>query len=402
MARLAFPEVVAYSRNMNFVSRSQWGARPARSTTPIAHPTRGIANHYEGPRMGSFDHSTCAGRVKGIQNFHMDSRGWADIAYSALVCPHGWVYEGRGPNYRTAANGTNDGNAGYLAVCYLSGEGDPLTDAAKQGFIDCHAWLERNGAGRSNVGHRDLFSTACPGEAVYAWTRAGMPAPDGSGAVVNPAPAPTVDDSWRPENSDNVYEKGEVGPHVQQIQEALKIPSDGYYGDVTVAAVRTFQQQRGLDVDGLVGPQTWAALFPAPAPAPAPSTVTGTGYIKSWLVTLSEGSNGSVVGHLQRLLGIRDDGIFGPATRGAVVARQRSLGLSQDGVVGPDTWSRIHPTVGQGDTGWMVGVVQREVGVVVDEDFGPATDAAVRNYQRTKGVIVDGIFGAGSLRAAFR
>ena len=36
---------------------------------------------------------------------------------------------------------------------------------------------------------------------------------------------------------------------------------DGIYGPATEAAVRAFQQRRGLDVDGIIGQQTWASLF---------------------------------------------------------------------------------------------------------------------------------------------
>ncbi|MYS26104.1 hypothetical protein GTW38_03955 [Streptomyces sp. SID7804] len=35
---------------------------------------------------------------------------------------------------------------------------------------------------------------------------------------------------------------------------------DGQFGEDTVAAVRLFQSDKGLDVDGDVGPKTWAAL----------------------------------------------------------------------------------------------------------------------------------------------
>jgi len=48
------------------------------------------------------------------------------------------------------------------------------------------------------------------------------------------------------------------------------------------------------------------------------------------------------VAELQRLLGIRDDGSFGPKTAAAVMNFQRSHGLDSDGVVGPLTWEKLH------------------------------------------------------------
>lgn len=53
-------------------------------------------------------------------------------------------------------------------------------------------------------------------------------------------------------------------------------PIDGIRGPRTIAAIRAFQSSRGLLVDGIVGPQTRAALAAAratPSPAPAPTPV---------------------------------------------------------------------------------------------------------------------------------
>jgi len=54
---------------------------------------------------------------------------------------------------------------------------------------------------------------------------------------------------------------------------------------------------------------------------------------------LAYGARGAAVQQLQRLLGLKPDGLFGPGTRTAVQAYQRRLGVTPDGVVGPDTWA---------------------------------------------------------------
>ena len=61
------------------------------------------------------------------------------------------------------------------------------------------------------------------------------------------------------------------GPAVRVAQQALQasepqLADDGFFGPLTDAAVRRYQQANGLEVDGLVGPETWAALTGGSAP----------------------------------------------------------------------------------------------------------------------------------------
>jgi len=64
-----------------------------------------------------------------------------------------------------------------------------------------------------------------------------------------------------------LYTIGSQGDEVKKIQEKLKAdgyyrgPLDGIYGGGTDAAVMSFQQTKGLVVDGKVGPVSWKALF---------------------------------------------------------------------------------------------------------------------------------------------
>ncbi len=160
---------------VELVTRAEWDARPA---TSIKHldASFGATRHWEGPHMGDFPHQSCPAKVRGIQNYHMDSKGWTDIAYTGVVCPHGYVYEGRGLLVRTAANGTTEGNETAYAFCYLGGEGDPFTEAGKCGMKAAMNWTRAHGgAGAGRNDHNDWKSTQCPGTDIEAWGDGGEP-----------------------------------------------------------------------------------------------------------------------------------------------------------------------------------------------------------------------------------
>jgi hypothetical protein len=89
--------------------------------------------------------------------------------------------------------------------------------------------------------------------------------------------------------ADDAYplRKCDKGPAVRAIQEQINkrgqsIDADGYFGPATEQAVRNFQQAAGLEVDGLVGPDTWAALYTGD---PAGTDADGNGTIEPWEVT---------------------------------------------------------------------------------------------------------------------
>jgi len=58
-------------------------------------------------------------------------------------------------------------------------------------------------------------------------------------------------------------------------------------------------------------------------------------------LVLKPGYKSELVSFLQDILGLRQDGIFGPKTKSAVIAFQKRNGLKQDGIVGPMTWDAL-------------------------------------------------------------
>ena len=161
---------------MKIVSREQWGARPPASAWDILDPAqlRGVALHYSAMDADEqADHRTCAARVRAIQDFHLDGRGWKDIAYNFVVCKHGYVFLGRGWGRRSGANGTNDANTRYHAVCFLGDDTPNRDDVTAEGRVALLQLvaraLERYPAARELRPHSDFTPTACPGDELRTW-----------------------------------------------------------------------------------------------------------------------------------------------------------------------------------------------------------------------------------------
>ena len=164
--------------------------------------------------------------------------------------------------------------------------------------------------------------------------------------------------------------QGSRGPFVTVIQTELnrisrnypaipRIPEvDGIFGPRTEAAVRKFQEVFDLEPDGVVGKATWYALVRLYTAVLSLSELRSQGqqfYAVDWAYPagLQQGARGDKVRHLQYMLSVLSeyiprvpevqvDGIFGPATRNAVIALQSFLELPQTGVVDEDTWDALY------------------------------------------------------------
>ena len=188
----------------------------------------------------------------------------------------------------------------------------------------------------------------------------------GNVEIVNDAPVSGITSSYpgRP------LRRGTSGPGVVTTQVMLnrisqsypaipKIPSvDGIFGAQTEAAVRKFQEVFNLEPDGVVGKSTWYALVRIYIAVTRMAELHSQGqrfYTNSWALTdpINEGDRGVKVEHLQYMLRvlaeyipeippIAIDGIFGPATRNAVIAAQGRFGLPQTGIVNFQTWDEIY------------------------------------------------------------
>jgi len=153
-----------------------------------------------------------------------------------------------------------------------------------------------------------------------------------------------------------ILRRGDQGPAVQEVRDRLVrlgLLSDNasaaadVFDDILLAALRYFQQTRGLTVDGLVGPQTFRRLEEA------------RWKIGDRVLSYTPGHviHGEDVAQLQqRLIELgfaldRVDGIFGKSTDAAVREFQRNVGLDVDGICGPQfmrAFQRLARTIAGG------------------------------------------------------
>ncbi len=160
-----------------------------------------------------------------------------------------------------------------------------------------------------------------------------------------------------------LLKQGSTGDAVSQMQyflnfvsqyykEVPPINGDSIFGVSTLDSVIQFQKKFGLDVDGIVGKQTWNKIYSVYKDIINGSNKPeGDGYEYPGYI-LKQGSRGNVISKLQTYLSaiadkypsiknINVDGIFGKATNQAVIDFQKCFELNSVGIVGPLTWEKI-------------------------------------------------------------
>ena len=146
--------------------------------------------------------------------------------------------------------------------------------------------------------------------------------------------------------------------HLAVIGENLEavpiIAIDGIFGPETENAVKAFQQAYGLPVTGVIDETTWNDMFNVyrGIVESTPEYYTGVPVAPFPGYALSLGMQGNEVRLLQEYINtlstvfpqipeVTVDGVYGPATRDAVIAAQELFGLPTNGIVQELTWDAI-------------------------------------------------------------
>lgn len=189
------------------VTRSQWGAR-TRNCSGTHSPSKLTVHHTDTPNNDSI---SMPARMRQIQAFHIDGRGWCDIGYHFLIGQDGKVYQGRVEN-KIGAHAAN-ANQNNVGISFI---GNYASNAPSASMMTAAARIMKSmsttygiALNRDKVkGHRQVgtTSTSCPGQALYDRLQALID--EATGAAEQPTtqePTPTEPTPTPTEPSDGTF-----------------------------------------------------------------------------------------------------------------------------------------------------------------------------------------------------
>ena len=224
-----------------------------------------------------------------IHQWHLNN-GWSGAGYHFLVRKDGNIYRLR-PENKVGAHASGS-NSDSLGVCF---EGDFMVET--MGETQRKAGAELVSYLKSKYGiskvqkHKDVCSTDCPGK--------NFP-------------------------FDSIANTGTSTPATTSGGGSGALTVDGWIG---VNTNKKAQQYFGTPVDGVMSNQD-------------PSLKRYFPRIDSRAINYNGGNGSNLVGAMQRLFGVKDDGFMGPKT---IKAMQKFLGVAQDEILGQNTasaWQR--------------------------------------------------------------
>ncbi|MCQ9706592.1 peptidoglycan-binding protein [Streptomyces sp. BSP1] len=343
--------------SVNIIKRAEWGAKAWNGDPDHVAPSRRTEFfvHYDGGHR-----VTATGNAvpQAIDRQHR-AQGWAGIGYNFVVDQDGRVFEGRGWD-RQGAHCPGHNISGLGVQIAVGGDQQP-TEAA---LAACRALYDeacrRAGRTLAKRGHRDGIATLCPGDTLYAWVKAGMPAKGYTPAPGGGGTAPTTPARYTVTINGLTYGYGAHGAHVTRLGEALVAKGHGSaykvgpgpdWTDADTKAYAAFQRSlgyTGADADGVPGETSLRRLLgtlPGKAKAKPPAfpgrAAFGPGKRNAHVTRLGERLVAKGHGSAYK---VGPGPTWSDADRKATRAFQRAqgwTGADADGYPGPETWRRL-------------------------------------------------------------
>jgi N-acetyl-anhydromuramyl-L-alanine amidase AmpD len=250
-----------------------WGARPNRAVVPVwnRRPVKILVHHTAGRNQADVSRAAAFRMARGIQNFHMDARGWLDSGQHFTISRGGVIMEGRHRSLellrigRRQAEGAHCTGQNIVAIG-IENEGlysDVAPPAALWNRLreTCVYICRQYGIRPTEIyGHRDFKNTICPGNRLYGMLpRLRTEVGNALGQRVSRTVARKA--SWP------ALQAGDSGPEVTAAQYLLldagmtTAKPTGVFDAATDAAVRRFQRAtRAEEVNGVLAGESWPRL----------------------------------------------------------------------------------------------------------------------------------------------
>ncbi len=184
------------ARPLTVHTRAEWGARTTNSSPSYASSLKLAVVHHSASG-NTYTSAQVPSVLRSIQAYHMDGRGWSDMAYNFVVDKFGTIWEGRGggidrPVVGAHAMGFNTSTVGVMVLGDYSLPGVLPGAATQESVSKLVGWkFAMHGispTGRTSftsggsssiaagrvvdlprvVGHKDVGATGCPGS-IYGY-----------------------------------------------------------------------------------------------------------------------------------------------------------------------------------------------------------------------------------------
>ncbi|OLF07814.1 N-acetylmuramoyl-L-alanine amidase [Actinophytocola xinjiangensis] len=252
----------------------EWGARPPNGTIEVLDrtPTYIVVHHTAGGNSQDLSLEHAFEISRGIQNFHMDDRGWVDSGQQFTNSRGGHITEGRHRSLEILDGGTQHVMGAHVGnhnseTIGIENEGlyssVDVTPELWDSLVQLVAYMAQQYSVTPDLirGHRDFNATECPGEVLYGR----LPElREAVGAVLGLRV--THPETWPLLRPGDRGAKVLAAQHLLRAQGAL-VEADGVFGPATFAAVQGMSvayepcyASRVADESGFVGAPTWERL----------------------------------------------------------------------------------------------------------------------------------------------
>jgi hypothetical protein len=155
------------------VTAEEWNSTPDPMPDDKRHEPKYVTLHHAGVKW--LEGSDPMKKIKNLQTWGKNEKGWPDVPYHFLIAPDGRIFEGRSLEYEPETN-TNFDTSGHVNIQLWGSFGVQRPSQAQvEAAVEVAAWAcaEYQIPLELVRGHRDVAQTGCPGPDFYRYIESG-------------------------------------------------------------------------------------------------------------------------------------------------------------------------------------------------------------------------------------